>query len=201
MCDFTSDNANRPSTILRVYCSCHGDQHCDYVQRAVASRQRRGGARSPTETAGLSLARSRDVGRGLHATIELADRNGELIDCMLLRMEAAHYRQLRILVVDDDHDVADSLVAVLEMLDYDTCVTYSGTGAIELAGCFPPDVVILDINMPGLNGWQTARHLRTDRRMERAIFIAHTAVDGPLVKKLRCRAGSSISSRKASSHR
>ncbi len=108
---------------------------------------------------------------------------------MLLRMEGAHYRQLRILVVDDDHDVADSLAAVLEMLDYDTCVTYSGTGAIELAGCFPPDVVILDINMPGLNGWQTARHLRTDRRMERAIFIAHTAVDGPLVRKIALQSG------------
>jgi CheY-like chemotaxis protein len=92
--------------------------------------------------------------------------------------------QLRILLVDDDHDVADSLAAVLKILDYDVCIAYSGQEAINLAGRYRPDIVILDVNMRGMNGLQIARHLKKDRRLAATSFIAHTAADGPLVRRV-----------------
>jgi DNA-binding NarL/FixJ family response regulator len=92
---------------------------------------------------------------------------------------------MKILIVDDDRDVADSLAAVVRVvLDYDVCVRYSGETAIAAAGDYRPDVVILDLNMPGLDGLQTARELKTDRRLERKRFIAHTGDDGPFVRRL-----------------
>ena len=90
---------------------------------------------------------------------------------------------MKVLIVDDDHDVADSLAALVRVvLDYDVCVTYDGREAIEAAGQYRPDVVILDVNMPVLDGLQTARELKRDRRLERATFIAHTAANDPSIE-------------------
>ena len=67
---------------------------------------------------------------------------------------------MKILIVDDDRDVADSLAALVRVvLDYDVCVRYGGESAISAAGEYRPDVVILDVNMPGLNGYATLAKL------------------------------------------
>ena len=97
--------------------------------------------------------------------------------------------QVRVLVVDDDHDGADSTAAVLRLLDYDVHVAYSGAEAIAVAGQYRPDVVVLDINMPGMDGFQTARHLKRDRRLARKSFVAHTARDESLVRQVASRIG------------
>lgn len=97
---------------------------------------------------------------------------------------------MKILIVDDDRDVADSLAALVRVvLDYDVCVRYGGESAISAAGEYRPDVVILDVNMPGLDGLQTARILKTDRRLEGKTFIAHTAEDSVFVRKVASRIG------------
>ena len=97
---------------------------------------------------------------------------------------------MKVLIVDDDHDVADSLAALVRVvLDYDVCVTYDGCEAIEAAGQYRPDVVILDVNMPVLDGLQTARELKRDRRLERATFIAHTAANDPSIENEASRVG------------
>jgi len=97
---------------------------------------------------------------------------------------------MKVLIVDDELDVADSLAVIVRLvLDYDVCVRYSGESAIATAGEYRPDVVILDVDIPGLDGLQTARILRTDRRLEQKTFIAHTAEDGVFVRKLATRIG------------
>ena len=102
----------------------------------------------------------------------------------------APFSLVNILIVDDNHDAADSLAALVRIvLDYDVCVQYSGERAIAMAGEYRPDVVILDVNMPGLDGLQTARILKTDRRLEQKTFIAHTAEDGVFVRKVASRIG------------
>ena len=93
-------------------------------------------------------------------------------------------QRTKVLIVDDDHDGADSLAVLLELLDYDVRVVYGGPDALAVAGAYRPDIVILDINMPIMDGLQTARHLKKDRRLQRASFVAHSAGDEPLVKRV-----------------
>ena len=81
---------------------------------------------------------------------------------------------LRILVVDDNTDAAESLAELLQIYGYQTRVAYDGVQGIELARAFRPEVVFLDIGMPGKNGYEVARALRLTPGVERAVLVALT---------------------------
>lgn len=81
----------------------------------------------------------------------------------------------RILVVDDNHDAADTLAVLLEFMDYDVRTAYDGRQAIDVSAEFDPDLVILDINMPVMDGYATARLLRHGDRDPRVVLVALTA--------------------------
>jgi CheY-like chemotaxis protein len=66
----------------------------------------------------------------------------------------------RILVIDDDHDVADSLVMFLETFGAEVRVAYSGADGVEGVKDFTPELVFLDLGMPGMDGYETARRIR-----------------------------------------
>jgi PAS domain S-box-containing protein len=66
----------------------------------------------------------------------------------------------RVLVVDDNRDAAAALELLVKSLGHETCVVFDGAQALEKAGEFRPDVVFLDIGMPGLDGYEVARQLR-----------------------------------------
>ena len=66
----------------------------------------------------------------------------------------------RILVVDDNKDVARSLVTLLEMDGHDARAAFSGAEALDVAAQMRPEVVLMDIGMPGMSGHQACRHLR-----------------------------------------
>lgn len=66
----------------------------------------------------------------------------------------------RVLVIDDDQDVADSLVMFLETFGVDVRVAYSGEAGLEAVREFMPRLVFLDIGMPRMDGYETARRLR-----------------------------------------
>ena len=83
---------------------------------------------------------------------------------------------LRCLVVDDHRDGAEALGAFLTMLGLDVRVVFSGRAAIELAHAFQPDMVVLDINMPGLDGFETAKRLKQQSWARIALFVAHTGM-------------------------
>jgi CheY-like chemotaxis protein len=70
-------------------------------------------------------------------------------------------RPLRVLVVDDHHDSADSLGLLLTTLGHDARVAYGGADARAAAMSFPPDAVLMDIEMPGEDGYAVARALCT----------------------------------------
>lgn len=70
----------------------------------------------------------------------------------------------KILVVDDLRDAADSLAAGLRFYEFEVAVAYGGTEALSVAQEFGPDLVILDIRMPGMSGLQAAREFRVLRR-------------------------------------
>jgi PAS domain S-box-containing protein len=66
----------------------------------------------------------------------------------------------RILVVDDNHDASETLAMLLRMLGHDVHMAYDGLAALELAQRLQPDVVILDIGLPKMNGYEVACRLR-----------------------------------------
>jgi PAS domain S-box-containing protein len=68
----------------------------------------------------------------------------------------------RVLVVDDNRDAADSLGAYLRVLGYASAAVYDGTAALEQGAHFAPDVVLLDIGLPGMDGYETARRIRQE---------------------------------------
>ncbi len=67
---------------------------------------------------------------------------------------------MRVLVVDDDSDVRESTALLLELNGYEVKMADSGKHAITLIEAFHPDVVLLDIGMPGENGYQVAQRIR-----------------------------------------
>ncbi|MDR5749722.1 MULTISPECIES: ATP-binding protein [unclassified Caballeronia] len=83
-------------------------------------------------------------------------------------------RSRRVLVVDDNVDVADSLGMVLEVLGNAVVVEHEAQSAIRRARHEPFDVFILDIGLPGMNGYELARELRAVSGAEDAIFVAYT---------------------------
>lgn len=71
---------------------------------------------------------------------------------------------VKALVVDDERHVARLLEFMLEKNGYQVSVAYDGNDALEKAGSFEPDVVLLDLVLPGLSGLEVLERLRTDKR-------------------------------------
>jgi DNA-binding response OmpR family regulator len=80
----------------------------------------------------------------------------------------------RILVVDDNHDAADSLGLLLQADGADVQVAYDGQAALAAAAQFGPCTVLLDLGMPGMDGYDVARELRRDPRWQALRIIALT---------------------------
>lgn len=74
----------------------------------------------------------------------------------------SHAEQPTILVVEDDQGIRESLAMVLEFQSYTIVQAESGEDGLELAAAHRPDLVILDINLPGIDGLETCRRLRAD---------------------------------------
>jgi PAS domain S-box-containing protein len=94
------------------------------------------------------------------------------------RMEGAKSSRaaqaLRVLVVDDNADAADGLALLLDLQGHRTRVAYDAAGALEAAKEFRPDVAILDIGMPLMDGYELARRLRAAPETEKTILVAMT---------------------------
>lgn len=79
-----------------------------------------------------------------------------------------------VLVVDDNKDAAETLQLVLEAMGHDVFVAHNSEEALMLAREVSPAVLILDIGLPGMDGYELARHLRAHPVTERSTFIALT---------------------------
>jgi two-component system CheB/CheR fusion protein len=85
----------------------------------------------------------------------------------------------RILVVDDNVDGAESLALLLEHSSREVRIAKDGAQALAIAAEFRPDIVVLDIGLPGMNGYEVARHLRGSRDTSKALLIAMTGYGQP----------------------
>jgi CheY-like chemotaxis protein len=66
----------------------------------------------------------------------------------------------RVLIVDDNEDAANSLAMILELSGHQTASVYSAVDALQRAAVFRPEVVLLDIGLPGMNGYEVAQKMR-----------------------------------------
>jgi CheY-like chemotaxis protein len=89
---------------------------------------------------------------------------------------AANLPPCRILVVDDNPDAAQSVVLVLSAQGHEVRSAHSGLEALALARTFRPEVVLLDISMPGMTGYEVARQLRECRDIPQPLLIAMTGL-------------------------
>ena len=81
----------------------------------------------------------------------------------------------RVLVIDDNADAADTLVAILSLLGHDAVAAHSGVDGLRAAERQHPDVVFLDIGMPGMNGFEVAVAMRQIAGLETVRIVALTA--------------------------
>jgi signal transduction histidine kinase len=93
--------------------------------------------------------------------------------------------EVRILVVDDNHDAAETLCVFLEMTGYRPIPAYSGTEAMEAAQSNKPHVILLDIGLPGMNGYEVAAWVRKQPELNQTRLIAITGY-GQEEDRLRC---------------
>jgi CheY-like chemotaxis protein len=84
-------------------------------------------------------------------------------------------RTLRLLIVDDNQDAADSLVMLLRMWGHEARAAYDGATALKAACDFHPDCVLLDISMPGMDGYEVARALRSQPQLSGMCLVALSA--------------------------
>ncbi len=80
----------------------------------------------------------------------------------------------RLLVVDDNHDAATSLSMLLRLQGHEVQVAHDGPTALEVARVFRPDLIFLDLGMPGMDGYEVARRLRKIPGLEKTVLAALT---------------------------
>ena len=92
-------------------------------------------------------------------------------------------RVLRVLVVDDLPDAAESMAALLQLQGHEVSVAHDGIGAVEAALRERPDLVLLDIGLPGQNGYQACRAMR-ERGLTGALVVAVSGYGHPEDRRL-----------------
>jgi PAS domain S-box-containing protein len=137
---------------------------------------------------GLSLARqlielhggrievaSEGIDRGSEFTVYLPAAPAQSIEAPAPEPKAAPDAETRrVLVVDDNRDAADSLAMILEMSGTEVAVAYDGAQALVLIEEEEPDVVLMDIGMPGMDGYEVARRIRSTPGGDRFHLVALT---------------------------
>jgi CheY-like chemotaxis protein len=85
----------------------------------------------------------------------------------------------QVLVVDDNKDAANSMAMLLKLWGHQVQIAYSGSDALALAQEQKPEVILLDIGLPRMNGYRVAEHLRQQPETKDAVIIAVTGHGQP----------------------
>ncbi len=127
---------------------------------------------------GNILATSKGAGCGseFHITLPLIQAYCELQSPFKKTIESSEIpmSKRRVLVVDDNRDSALSLAMLLKILNCEVDVAHDGFSALEVAQSNIPDIVFLDIGLPGIDGYEVAKRMRQDPVFVRTKLIAQT---------------------------
>ena len=123
---------------------------------------------------GTLEARSEGSGTGAEFVLRLPLAEGPAARSAAGQAGAPRLPPRRVLVVDDNRDAAESLGALLELLGAEVRLAHAGPDALEVAHAYDPSVVLLDIGMPGMDGYEVARRLRAQQNGKRVSIVALT---------------------------
>jgi len=126
---------------------------------------------------GRAEAHSDGVGKGSRFSVYLPlhEQVMPVTTNQNLRIDApAEMQPLRILVVDDNEDSAESMSLLLQCDGHELDIAYSGETALRMAATMQPDVILLDIGMPGMMGYEVAQRMRAQGGSADALLIAVT---------------------------
>ncbi|HEY3352190.1 MAG TPA: response regulator [Polyangia bacterium] len=127
---------------------------------------------------GTVSATSDGPGRG--AAFELRLELAEAVAAAARPTDAAAARRgRRVLVIEDSHDTADTLREALQMMGHEVQVANDGPSGIRLAQESRPEVVLCDIGLPGMDGYEVARTLRADPDLDGIVLVALTGYASP----------------------
>ena len=98
-------------------------------------------------------------------------------------------RSRQVLIVDDNVDTAESLALLLSMEGHSALCAHNGEMALQLAARQPPEVVVLDIGLPGMDGYEVARRLRAVHSDKQMRIIVTSGYGRPLDKLTAERSG------------
>ncbi|MGQ0640667.1 MAG: PAS domain-containing hybrid sensor histidine kinase/response regulator [Gemmatimonadaceae bacterium] len=122
---------------------------------------------------GTVEARSPGIGRGSELVVRLPlAQTASRVAPEITRAHSASLASQRVLVVDDDRDAADSLGTMLTFLGAEVFVTYGGVSALDITDEFKPNVALVDLGMPGLDGYELARRIREQYGNQEIALIA-----------------------------
>ena len=142
---------------------------------------------------GTVEVQSAGLGQGSEFTVRLPVLLSPAVQAPAIRAPAAPAEQtmrgLRILVVDDNEDSAEMLARLLNRSGHDVRTAYTGPAALDVAAAQFPDVVLLDIGLPGINGYEVARRLRLLPRLNDVRIIAMTGYGQDADRQLAREAG------------
>jgi CheY-like chemotaxis protein len=96
---------------------------------------------------------------------------------------------LHVLLVDDDPDAAEAVAALLQLQGHRTALVHDGLEVLEAARSFVPDVIFMDVGLPGINGYEAAALLRQEKSLQRVLLIALTGWGTPAHKQASLDAG------------
>jgi CheY-like chemotaxis protein len=123
---------------------------------------------------GSVSANSEGLGKGSEFTVRLpgGDVPVHAVAPPFATLLGAKRPRSRLLLVDDNEDMARVLAKLLRVSGHDVRVAHEGREAIEIARSHQPEAVLLDIGLPGMNGYQLAELLRQNGSCRNALFIA-----------------------------
>jgi CheY-like chemotaxis protein len=129
---------------------------------------------------GTIAASSEGLGKGSTFTVRLPLSEASPIERHAAPppLMSADFQRVRILVVDDNRDTATTCAMLLKSLGHDVATSYDGLDALEQARTLRPNVLFLDIGLPGMNGYELARTLR-DEGFERETLVAVSGYGQP----------------------
>ena len=125
---------------------------------------------------GTVQANSAGIGQGTEFVVRLPiEMEAEIREHGTTEALPAAMTPLRILIVDDNRDSADMLAILLTSSGHETHLAHDGLAAVELAGRLQPDVILLDIGLPELNGYEAGRRIRRQQKdATRPLLVALT---------------------------